>query len=260
MSRTYPLPYPRAALVTGAARRIGRAIALGLADDGWAIAVHYHASEAAAQELVAEIEHGGGRAMALQADLRDEPAVAELIPRVHHDLGPLGLLVNNAARFDRDEALTATRESWDRHMGPNLRAPFVLMQQFASQLAADAHGVVVNMLDQRVLNLTPHFVSYTVSKSALWTLTQTMAMALAPRIRVVGIGPGPTLRSQRQSEEQFAAQVAATPLARAVGAAELGATIRYILETPALTGQMIALDAGEHLGWAQATRGATPRE
>ena len=260
MSRNYPLPYPRAALVTGAARRIGRAIALGLADDGWAVAVHYHASAEAAAELVAEIERNGGRAIALQADLGDEAAVAELIPLAQQNLGPLGLLVNNAARFDRDEALTATRESWDRHMGPNLRAPFVLMQQFVKQLPADAHGVVVNLLDQRVLNLTPHFVSYTLSKSALWTLTQSMALALAPRIRVVGIGPGPTLRSQRQSEDQFAAQVAATPLARAVGATELSATIRFILETPALTGQMIALDAGEHMGWAQAARGATPRE
>lgn len=251
---------PRAALVTGAARRIGREIAVALADDGWAVAVHYNASAADAQAVVAEITRNGGRAAALRASLDDEAAVSELVPSAAHALGPLGLLVNNAARFERDEALTVTRESWDRHLEPNLWAPFVLMQQFARQLPEDARGVVVNMLDQRVLNLTPHFVSYTVAKAALWSLTQSMAMALAPRIRVVGIGLGPTLSSERQTEEQFAAQVAATPLACAITTADVSATIRYILATPTLTGQLIALDAGEHLGWAQPARGITPRE
>ena len=153
------------------------------------MAVHYNASEAEAADLVGRIEQEGGRAHALQADLASEAEVKALLARAAEALGPLGLLINNAARFEPDDALEASRESWDRHMAANLRAPFVLMQNFARQLPADADGVVVNILDQRVWNLTPQFVSYTVSKAGLWTLTQTMALALAPRIRVVGIGP-----------------------------------------------------------------------
>jgi NAD(P)-dependent dehydrogenase (short-subunit alcohol dehydrogenase family) len=251
---------PRAALVTGAAQRIGRAIALALAADGWAVAVHYRASRAAADALVAEIVRAGGRAVALAADLADESAVAELVPRAVATLGPLGCLVNNASSFENDTVATATRASWDEHIEVNLRAPFVLMQAFAAQLPEAASGAIVNMLDQRVWSLTPYFVSYTVSKAGLWTLTQTMALALAPRIRVNGIGPGPTLPSPRQSEEQFARQCASVPLRRGTSPEEIVAAIRFILSASAMTGQMIALDGGQHLGWGQQSAASPPEE
>jgi NAD(P)-dependent dehydrogenase (short-subunit alcohol dehydrogenase family) len=243
-------PVPKAALVTGAARRIGRAFALALAADGYAVAVHHHASYDAAKRTVAEIRRAGGTALALSADLADEEAVKTLLPRAAAEFGPIGCLVNNAAVFDDDSLDTATRDGWERHLAVNLRAPFVLMQDFAARLPADSGGVIVNMLDERVWKLTPYFVSYTVSKSALWTLTRTLALALAPRIRVNGIGPGPTLPSARQSREQFLRQCRMMPLGRGTSPEELAAALRFILAAPALTGQMIALDGGQHLGWA----------
>jgi NAD(P)-dependent dehydrogenase (short-subunit alcohol dehydrogenase family) len=244
-------PVPKTALVTGGARRIGRALALALAGDGFAVAIHHHSSGAEAAALVAEIERAGGRAVALAADLADETAVTNLLPQAMAALGPVGVLVNNASVFGNDSAATATRESWDLHLAVNLRAPFVLTQQLAALLPPEAGGVVVNLLDERVWNLTPYFFSYTLSKSALWTLTQTMALALAPRIRVNGIGPGPTLPSPRQSAEQFERQCRMMPLGRGTRPQEIAAALRFILAAPAMTGQMIALDGGQHLGWAQ---------
>jgi NAD(P)-dependent dehydrogenase (short-subunit alcohol dehydrogenase family) len=246
-----PLDIPKAALVTGAARRIGRAIALGLAADGWAVAVHYRGSRAEAETLAGEIEASGGHAVALAADLTHEAEVAELVARAAADLGPLGCLVNNASIFENDLALTVTRESWDRHLETNLRAPFVLMQEFARRLPETASGAIINILDQRVWNLTPYFVSYTLSKAGLWALTQSMALALAPRIRVNGIGPGPTLPSPRQSIEQFRRQGEMMPLQHGTSPEEIAGAVRFILSAPSLTGQMIALDGGQHLGWAQ---------
>jgi NAD(P)-dependent dehydrogenase (short-subunit alcohol dehydrogenase family) len=245
---------PRVALVTGGAKRIGRAIALMLGDAGWDVAVHFHASRQEADAVVAELKAKGRRAVALEADLMREDEVASLVDRAGKALGPLGCLVNNASLFERDEALTATRESWDRHIETNLRAPFVLMQEFARALPADVHGNVINILDERVWNLTPHFISYTLSKAGLWTLTQVMAMALAPRIRVNGIGPGPTLPSPRQSEEQFRRQLEAMPLGRGTSPEEIAQAVKFILSAPAMTGQMIALDGGQHLGWTQTSR------
>ena len=242
---------PRVALVTGAGKRIGRAIALDLAAHGFAVAVHYNGSAEAAHGVVAEIAAQGGSAVALQADLADEAAVERLIPAAVEALGPVGVLVNNASSFDYDSIASATRAGWDRHMEANLRAPFVLIQQFALQLPATAEGAVVNLLDQRVWNLTPHFVTYTLSKAALWTLTQTLALALAPRIRVNGIGPGPTLPSTHQTEAQFAQQCAAMPLGRGTSPDEIVAAVRFLLQARAMTGQMVALDGGQHLGWAQ---------
>jgi NAD(P)-dependent dehydrogenase (short-subunit alcohol dehydrogenase family) len=241
----------RAALVTGAGKRIGRAIALALAEDGFDIAVHYGTSRAEADDVVAAIAAKGGRAVALSADLSDESATIALPAAAMKALGPITCLVNNASVFERDEALTVTRASWDAHLETNLRAPFVLMQEFARNLPASATGAIVNLLDERVWNLTPHFVSYTLSKAGLWTLTQVMAMAMAPRIRVNAIGPGPTLPSPRQSAEQFQRQGASVPLQRGATPEEIAAAVRFIVGAGAMTGQMIALDGGQHLGWAQ---------
>jgi len=248
------LAVPKAALVTGGARRIGRALAWALAEDGFAVAVHHHRSHAAAEKLVGLIRKNGGTAVILAADLCDEGAVSELLPRAEQALGPIGCLVNNAAVFAADTVEAVTRESWDLHLAVNLRAPFLLIQDFAKRLPKSAGGVIVNLLDQRVWSLTPYFVSYTLSKAGLWTLTQTMALALAPRIRVNGIGPGPTLPSPRQSAEEFARQCATMPLRRGTSPGEIAAALRYILSAPAMTGQMIALDGGQHLGWAQSQR------
>jgi NAD(P)-dependent dehydrogenase (short-subunit alcohol dehydrogenase family) len=251
-------PVPRTALVTGAGRRIGRALALSLADAGFAVAVHYHRSRAAAEGVAAAIRGSGGIAAPLAADLADETAVRGLLGAAERALGPVGVLVNNAGVFLDDTVETATRASWDRHLAVNLRAPFVLIQEFALRLPAETGGVVVNLIDQRVWSPTPYFVSYTLSKAGLWTLTQTMALALAPRIRVNGIGPGPALPNARQSDEQFFRQCAMMPLGRGTSPVEIAAALRFILEAPAMTGQMIALDGGQHLGWAQPQRLPAP--
>ena len=246
---------PRSALVTGGARRLGRAIALGLADAGFAVAVHSHTSAADAEETCAEIRRRGREAVALRADLAREAEVQALLPAAVAALGPIGVLVNNASVFERDEWHDASRESWDRHLEPNLRAPFVLMQDFARRLPPQAEGVVVNMLDQRVWSLTQHFVSYTVSKAALWALTQSMALALAPRIRVNGVGPGPALPNARQTDAQYARQSASVPLGHGTDPQEIARAVVAILGLPAMTGQMIALDGGQHLQWGAARNG-----
>jgi len=251
---------PKTALVTGAAHRIGAAIARDLGAHGWAVAVHYHASRDAAEALAEDIRAGGGRAAALPADLTVEAETAALVPAAEAALGPLTCLVNNASLFERDSVADATRASWDRHMETNLRAPFLLTQAFAARLPDGAQGNIVNILDQRVRNLTPHFASYTVSKSALWTLTRTTALALAPRIRVNGIGPGPVLPSKRQTDDQFRRQWEGTPLGRGATPDEIAAAVRFILAAPALTGQMIALDGGQHLAWAHPEDDMPPPE
>jgi len=257
-----------AVLVTGAAKRIGREIALDLARAGWRVGVHHFTSTADAEEVVARIRAEGGVAEALQANLEREDEVATLVPRACERLGPLTALVNNASVFEHDDIHTMTRASWDRHLETNLRAPLVLSQAFAEQMhkrpparsPAEADGCIVNILDQRVWNLTPYFLSYTVSKAGLWTLTQTLALALAPRIRVNAIGPGPTLRNDRQTEEHFRSQCESVPLRRGTTPGEICDALRFILSAPALTGQMIALDGGEHMGWAQPARGFVPKE
>jgi NAD(P)-dependent dehydrogenase (short-subunit alcohol dehydrogenase family) len=247
-------PIPRAALVTGGAQRIGKTLVLALAADGFAVAIHYNKSDRAARNLAERIRSSGGKAIAIGADLADEAAVSALLPRAARELGPIGCLVNNAAVFANDTVETVTRESWDMHLAVNLRAPFLLMQNFATRLPVDMGGIVINLLDQRVWSLTPYFVSYTLAKAGLWSLTQTMALALAPRIRVNGIGPGPTLPSPRQTPEQFARQCELMPLRRGTSPSEIAAAMRFILSAPAMTGQMIALDGGQHLGWAQPQR------
>lgn len=253
-----PAAIPRAALVTGGAKRLGRAMALALAGAGFDIALHHGHSRAEAEATAAEIHALGRRATILSADLSREAETTRLLPAATGALGPIGVLVNNASTFERDEWHDATRESWDHHLEPNLRAPFVLAQAFAKALPEMAEGVVVNMLDERVWSLTPHFTSYTLSKAGLWALTQSLALALAPRIRVAGIGPGPALPSPRQSEEQFRAQCESTPLHRGTSPQEVARALLAILSLPSFTGQMLALDGGQHLQWSPARGAAQP--
>jgi NAD(P)-dependent dehydrogenase (short-subunit alcohol dehydrogenase family) len=240
---------PRNVLITGSAKRIGRSIALNLASEGWNIAVHYRGSAEDATNTVQEIIKAGGHAVALQADLSDINSLSPLVTSANNELGPLTALVNNASLFANDDLATLTPETWAAHMDTNLRAPLFLAQAFAKQLPADTQGNIINMIDQRVWRLTPRFLSYTSSKAGLWTLTQTLAQTLAPKVRVNGIGPGPTLSNDRQSDADFQAQTDATLLQRQITPEEICAAIRFILAAPALTGQMIALDSGQHLAW-----------
>jgi NAD(P)-dependent dehydrogenase (short-subunit alcohol dehydrogenase family) len=246
------------ALITGAGKRLGRAMALELAAQGHDVAIHYHSSEDAAEATAEEARALGVKARIFQADLLDEAAVQGLMPRVIDALGPVEVLVNNASVFDYDNLESATRESWDAHMMSNLRAPFVLTQALADQLPAPAEddggepvarGLVLNMVDQRVRKLTPEFMTYTLAKAALWTFTQTAAQALAPRCRVNAIGPGPTLQGARQSDAHFAAQRAATVLERGAGPEDIVHALRYFLAAKTVTGQLICVDGGQHLGW-----------
>ena len=248
-----------AALVTGAARRLGREMALGLARRGFDVAVHYAGSADEAEATVADIRALGVRAEALQADLIREAETEGLVAGASEALGrPLNVLINNASIFEYDTIESATRTSWDRHMESNLRAPFVLTQAFARQAPGpgrDARGepmpqaAIINMIDQRVRKLTPDFMTYTIAKMGLWALTQTSARALAPAIRVNAIGPGPTMQGSRQSEAHFAAQRAATVLERGSNPEDIVAAMDYILSAPALTGQLLCIDAGQHLAW-----------
>lgn len=246
--------------ITGGAKRVGRTIALELAAAGYDIAIHFHESAQEAEALSQEIEGLGRRAALVQGNLEDEAAVEAMLPEAVRQLGPVTALINNASLFVRDEVDEVTRAGWDRQLMVNLRAPFVLMQHFARLLPAGMDGAVVNMLDQRVWNYTPHFVSYTVSKAGLWTLTQTMALALAPRIRVNGVGPGPVMPNEQQSPEQFRTHWSSLPLQRQIDPAEVARAVRFLLESPAVTGQMIAVDGGEHMAWAQPKRGFVPHE
>ncbi len=251
-----PETIPRIALVTGGGQRLGAAIALALADEGFGVAVHCRASRAEAEQVADGVRARGQAACVLQADLDDEAELAALLPQAEAALGPVGVLVNNASRFERDEWDTVTRAGWEAHLQANLRAPFVLARAFARALPEAAEGVVLNMLDQRVWSLTPHFVSYTLSKAALWALTQQLALALAPRVRVVAIGPGPALPSARQTAEQFARQCAATPLHRGTSPEEVAAAAIALLHLRSVTGQMLALDGGQHLNWSPSRESA----
>ena len=247
------------ALVTGAGARLGKAMALYLGRRGFDVAVHYASSQDGAEAVAEEIRGMGRRAVTLQADLLEEAQVTPLVGRAAEGLGgPLTLLVNNASIFEYDRLDSATRTSWDRHIESNLRAPFVLTQAFAEQApdpATDemgeplAQALVVNMLDQRLRKLTPEFMTYTIAKAGLWTLTQTSARALAPRVRVNGIAPGPTLKGHRQSDQHFEHQRAHTILKRGSNPVDICAALGFLLDAPAVTGQMIAVDGGQHLAW-----------
>jgi len=237
----------RNVLITGAAKRLGRAIALHLAGEGWNVAIHYHGSAAEAVSAVAEARGLGVKAITLKADLSKEAETQALIGRAAEGLGALTALVNSASLFENDDWQSASRESWDAHMETNLRAPFVLSQNFARQ--AKGKGAIVNIIDQRVLKPTPQFISYSLSKAGLHWLTTTLAQALGPDIRVNAVGPGPTLRNARQSEEDFARQRDATILKRGAEPDDVAKAVCYLLEADAVTGQMLAVDGGQHLIW-----------
>lgn len=244
-----------AALVTGGAARLGKAMALYLASRGYAVAVHYNSNKEAAEDVAAQCGNGS---IALQADLLDEDQTNALLPDAAQRLGtPITVLVNNASIFEYDTVQTATKDSWDRHIGSNLRAPFVLTQALAAQAPEAAvidgepvaSSLVVNMIDQRVRKLTPEFMTYTIAKMGLWAFTQTAAQGLAPHVRVNAIGPGPTLRGARQSSDHFARQRDNTVLKRGANPSDITAALGYFLDAPAVTGQLLCVDGGQHLSW-----------
>jgi NAD(P)-dependent dehydrogenase (short-subunit alcohol dehydrogenase family) len=237
------------ALVTGGAKRIGRAIVEDLAAHGIAVAVHANGSFAEAEALASRIVAGGGRAAAVRADLSDMAAADARVGAAEAALGPVSLLVNSASIFEDDSVLDFDWKSWDRHFAIHVKAPAVLAKKFAAALPQRRDGLIVNIIDQRVWRPTPRYFSYALSKSALWAATQSMAQALAPRIRVNAIGPGPTLKNVRQDDADFAAQVDGLMLKRGPALEEFGATIRYLWQARSVTGQMIALDGGQHLAW-----------
>jgi len=237
------------ALITGGAWRVGEAIARDLAAHDFAVAVHHQSSTDKAEELVEEIAEAGGKAVAIQADLTHMGEASALIGEADKALGPVTLLINNASVFENDSVQDFREDLWNRHFDLHVKAPAILVRDFAAALPEEREGLVVNIIDQRVWSLTPRFFSYALSKSALWTATQTMAQALAPRIRVNAIGPGPALRGERQSLEDFERQTRAVLLGRGPELAEFGATIRYLWQARSVTGQMIALDGGQHLAW-----------
>ena len=245
----------QAALVTGAARRIGRAIALALSEAGYAVAIHAGHAVAEAEALCAEIERTGRRAAVVRGDLADHAAVAALVPSAVAAIGPLTLLVNNAAMFEPDDLGHLDRAPFDRQFAVNLRAPLFLAQAFAAQ--APDGSCIINVLDQRVLKLTPQFVSYTLAKSALHTATRTLAQALAPKVRVNAVAPGPTLPSARQQGDDFARQAAALPLGRGPAPEEIGAAIVFLAGARSITGQTLAVDGGQHIAWQTPDVGVT---
>ena len=236
-----------AALVTGGSRRIGRAIVLALAHRGHDVAIHHRDSKDDAEAVATEVRALGRRATVVSADLTDEAEVRALLPAATAALGPLSVLVNNASVFEDDRVGSLSRQTWDKHLETNLRAPVVLAEAFAAQ--APDGSAIVNLLDQRVLKPDPRFVSYAISRNGLWWATRTLAQALAPRIRVNGVGPGPTLKSIHQSDADFEAEASAVPLGHGASPEEIAEAVLYLVRARSVTGQMISVDGGQHLAW-----------
>ncbi len=254
MTQMMPAPSPyKTALVTGAAARIGRAIAESLASRGIAVVVHHRNSTTEAESLVEEIRAAGGQASSVSGDLADTNAVNSLVNDAASAIGaPIDVLVNNASIFEPDTVFSMTPEGWQRHHAINLQAPISLSQKLFEQLPEGEQGCIVNMIDQRVLKLNPQYFSYTTAKAGLWTATRTMAQAMAPRVRVNAISPGPTLANQFQSPDDFSAEEANTLLGRGPTLGEITGGIKFLLDTPSMTGQMLTLDGGQHLAWRTA--------
>ncbi len=235
------------ALVTGAGRRIGRAIAIGLADDGWDVAVHYHRSKYDAETLANEIAARSVKAVAIGCDLEDTEALSQLLPECGRRLGPVSCLVNNAALFEYDSIETLEARKWERHVNVNLRAPLLLARDFAKQLPENVVGCIVNILDQKVFNMNPDFLSYTVAKIGLEGATRVLALSMAPRVRVCGVAPGITLVSGKQSEEGFKRAHRFAPLGRSSDVEDVVNAVRFVVNAKSLTGETIVVDGGQHL-------------
>ena len=247
------------AVVTGAANRLGAAMARALAGAGYAVIIHHRGGAGEAKALAVEINAAGGHARAIRADLVDRRQRSTLIERAAKPFGPVTILVNNASSFEPDSIADLDETLWDRHLAIHLEAPAFLARDMSAQLPDGVQGNIVNIIDERVLHLTPNYFSYTLSKASLWTMTQTMAQSLAPRIRVNAIGPGPTLKEKGQSEAAFQRSQAASPLGYGANAGDVAEALLYLLGARAITGQMIALDGGKHLDFPT-TRGPTPRK
>jgi NAD(P)-dependent dehydrogenase (short-subunit alcohol dehydrogenase family) len=255
----HPNQQPHVALITGAANRLGAAMARALAGAGHAVVIHHRGGESDARDLASEIVSSGGRAATLKADLTIRRQRTALMEKATKPFGALTVLVNNASSFAPDSAQDLDEELWDRHLAIHLEAPAFLARDFAAQLPDGVQGNIVNIIDERVLHLTPNYFSYTLSKAALWTMTQTLAQSLAPRIRVNAIGPGPTLREKGQSQAAFQRSQSAAPLGYAAGAADVAEALLFLLQARAVTGQMLAIDGGKHLDFP-ASRRPTPRK
>ncbi|HMB48000.1 MAG TPA: SDR family oxidoreductase [Afifellaceae bacterium] len=240
---------PRTALITGGARRIGRTIVRDLAAHGWAVAIHCNRSVAEAETEAQAIRQAGGTAAIIQADLENADATATILLQANEEIGPIDLLVNNASTFVEDRFGSLDMQIWRRQFAVNLEAPIFLAEAFAVQLPDGAEGNIVNLIDQRVWKLNPHMPSYTLSKAALWTATQTMAQSFAPRIRVNGIGPGPTFPNPRDGEAGLDREASGILLERRVDPADIATAVRFLVDTPSITGQMLAVDGGQHLAW-----------
>ena len=236
-------------LITGAATRIGKAIALHFAERGWNIALHYFKSSSNAKKLKKIIEQNWVKVTLIKADLKNPREVEKIIPFARKKLGRIDCLVNNAALFEKDDIINFTTKSWNNHLNINLLAPAILTKQFAKQASKKSLSNIINIIDQRIFNLTPFFMSYTISKGGLQTLTKTMAMRLAPNIKVNAIAPGPTIKSKRQTDKHFKNQVRSTPLKKSVGMDDICDTVEFLINNNAVTGQIIAVDSGQNLSW-----------
>jgi len=238
-----------ACLVTGAARRIGAGITETLANAGWTVVAHYGGSDDEAEKLAARLAEEGARAMPLKADLANDAEIMGLVPQATEMAGePLSLLVNNASDFSEDHLGTLDPANWDHHMAVNLKAPALLSQAFAAQVPEATRGLIVNLLDQKLWNLNPDFFSYTISKIGLRGVTEMMAKALAPQVRVCGIAPGITLPSTHQSQEHFEKAHTQNPLQHGATIEDITRTLMFLIDSPAISGQTILVDSGQHFG------------
>ena len=236
-------------LITGAATRVGKAIALHFAEKGWNIALHYFRSSSKAKELKKKMEQNGVKTTLIRADLRNPKQVKKIIPLAKRKLGTIDCLINNAALFEKDDIINFTTKSWNDHLNINLFAPIILTRQFAKQVSKKNLYNIINIIDQRILNLTPFFMSYTISKSGLKTLTKTMAMRLGPNIKVNAIAPGPTIKSKRQTDRHFRNQVNSTLLKKSVRLEDICDTVEFLINNNSITGQIITVDSGQNLSW-----------
>ena len=236
-------------LITGAATRVGKAIALHFAERGWNIALHYFRSSGKAKELKKIIEQHCVKVALIRADLKNPKQTEKIIPLAKKKLGAINCLVNNAALFEKDDITNFTTKSWNDHLNINLLAPTILTRQFAKQAPKKTVSNIINIIDQRIFNLTPFFMSYTISKSGLQTLTKTMAMRLGPNIKVNAIAPGPTIKSKRQTDKHFRNQVRSTLLNKTVRSEDICDTVEFLINNNSVTGQIIAVDSGQNLSW-----------